>query len=382
VLAESFLEHHPDGRVTATIVDDDDAGERWRDEPFEALAPATLGLPAAELARLRTIYEPGPLSCALKPWMLRYAVAAGEPATHLDADCLVLGDLSDLPALAERHGVVLTAHALAPAPVADELAFVRWGTFNAGVLAAGQRGRAFLDWWAERCARHARTGFPPHVSSDQPWLALVPALFDHHVLDDGGVNVSGWSLHDRDVDWDGDRPAISGGPLRLFHFCGAFDPHAPLDYLPDGEQPDLGTSVRERPGAARVCELYARRLLAAGGGVAVAPSRFAALPDGTPLTTLMRVVYLDALLAAEASGSDEPPNPFADGAAPFLAWLGEPAGEGPASRYLAALRLTRPDVVAAFPAVPGADDEAYLGWVSEAAARGETDVPAALLPRT
>jgi hypothetical protein len=383
VLAESFLEQHPSGRVTAVVVDDDDASERWREEPFEALAPAALGLSAATVARLRLVYEAGPYACALKPHMLRLLVTRGTPAVHLDADCFVLGDLSPLAGLAAEHGVVLTAHSLTVAPPDAELSFVREGTFNAGVLAASPRALPFLDWWADRCEANGLTDPPPETTWDQVWLALVPTLFDHHVLRDPGVNVTGWSLHDRDVTWDGDLPSFAGEPLRCFHLCGSFDPSAPLDYHPDGGRPELGASIRERPGAARICEAYASRLLAAGGGESHDPAyRFGQLPDGTRLTPLMRRLYQRAVVGADGPERPPPDNPFLSGdAEPFLRWLRRPVAAGGAlSHYLAALRDTRPDVVAAFPAPTGRDEAGYLRWVAEAAARGEIDVPDTLLP--
>lgn len=379
-LTESFLEHHPEGRMVALIADEDSV-ESYEGEPFEALAPADVGLHSREIARLRMLYGPGAYTCALKPYVLRHLVAHDGAATYLDGDCLVYGDLSDLSRLAREHGVVLTAHSLTPMPITTaeppELGFVHRGVFNAGVLAVGRRGVPFLDWWRVRCARHAHD-----VGWDQIWLALVPALFEHHVLRDPGVNVNGWNLHDRDVEWNGDRPEIGGAPLRCFHFCGRFDPTAPLDYRPDGDRPHVGTPIEERPGAARVCEEYARRLLSAGYGAADRHYRFSTLPgDAGPVTATMRAVYRTALLAAERGEGPEPPNPFADhDAGPFLDWLAEcPAGGG-ISRYLLAVRAGRPDVTAAFPAVPGTDEARFLTWAGEAAAREEIAVPARLLP--
>lgn len=379
-LTESFLEHHPDGRMVALIADEDSV-EAYESERFEAIAPADVGLHPRETARLRMLYGAGAYTCALKPYVLRHLVSHDGEALYLDGDCMVYGDLSDLTRLAREHGVLLTPHSLTPTSIwtaePPELGFIHRGVFNAGVLAAGRRGVPFLEWWSARCARHAHG-----VGWDQIWLALVPALFEHHVLRDPGVNVNGWNLHDRDVEWNGARPEIGGAPLRCFHFCGHFDPAAPLDYRPDGDRPHVGTPIAQRPGAARVCEEYARRLVSAGHGATGRPYRFSILPgDAGRVTPTMRAVYRTALLAAERGDGPEPPNPFADhDAGPFLDWLAERPSGGGVSRYLLAVREGRPDVITTFPGVPGPDEERFLTWVGEAAARKEIAVPEGLLP--
>jgi hypothetical protein len=80
----------------------------------------------------------------------------------------------------------------------------------------------------------------------------------------------------------------------------------------------------------------------------------------------MRRAYREGLIAAEArSGDGEPPNPFAHGDGAFTAWLGEPRWLGSSvSRYLAAVRAERADLVAAFPDVPGEDDPGFLAWAA------------------
>jgi hypothetical protein len=98
----------------------------------------------------------------------------------------------------------------------------------------------------------------------------------------------------------------------------------------------------------------------------------------------MRELYREALAESREQGTPEPPSPYrAESAAAFLAWIREPqqgAASGPdVSRYLLRVWAERPELVAAFPDVPGIDSPRYLAWVSAEAAVPGVDVPAELL---
>jgi hypothetical protein len=377
VLARSFLDCHPGGRFAALVVDDFE-GTVGPDEPFEVLRPEDVGVERAELARMAVMYTPGALACALKPHVIR-ALLDEEPVTFLDADCIVFASLEPLFAAAAAHGTALTAHSLTPVPAAGaiptETLFLRHGTFNSGVLACGTAGRPFLDWWSERTARHTVMSHPQGLSLDQSWLSLVPALFDHAIVRDPGVNVMGWNIHDRDILWTDGVPAVPGGPLRCFHFAGSFDAQRPERFGPAPTRREPWPPVAERPGVTRMCEEYAARLLAEGyGRHRSTPSAYDALPDGTPIDDVMREAYREALLAVESNGYDEPPNPFAGStSADFRRWLAEPS-VGRVGPYLARVRARRHDLRDAFPLVPGKDEQGLIDWAPTAAARGEIDL--------
>jgi hypothetical protein len=377
VLAASFLDRHPGSRFVALVIDDP-VSTVGAGEPFEVVRPDDVGLPHAELARMALMYGPVALACALKPHVIR-ALARSEPVAFLDSDCVVYAGLEPLIEVAAQNGTALTAHSLTPypaeGPMPPETLFLRHGTFNAGVLASNARGVPFLDWWAERTARHTVRSDPDGLTLDQTWVSLVPALFEYGLVRDPGVNVMGWNIHDRDVSWDGDEPTVPGGPLRCFHFAGSFDPHQPERFGPAPDRHEPWPDLDQRPGVALLCRDYAARLLAAGYDEHRAtPSPYAHLPDGTPVDDLMRAAYREALLAAEAAGADEPPNPFAGApSADFRAWLVEPSPTGVAP-YLAQIRARRHDLIDAFPEVPGADGERLTQWAREAADRGEIDL--------
>ena len=301
VLAESLIEHHPGMSVVALALDgpSDPVGQ---DEPFEVLRPEDIGVERQELGRRALLYKPSELAWSFKAPLLRHLVErSGDSVVYLDADCVVYDDLGPLFEAVPAHGLALTAHSLTPAPAvgywATETFFQRHGVFNSGVIGAGPAGRPFLDWWTERTARYCEVDPERGLTGDQGWLTLVPALFDYTLVRDPGINVMGWSLHDRDIEWQGDRPTLGGVPLRCFHFAGPFDPRQPDDFRPIPEQREPWPPLAERPGAARLCEEYSRRVLAKGHlellGARPINDR---TPGGIALDPLLRGLYRAALL--------------------------------------------------------------------------------------
>jgi hypothetical protein len=376
VLAESLREHNPGMSVVALTVDaPSDANSS---EPFDILRPDDVGIDRAELSRRALLYKPSELAWTFKAPLLRHLVQqSGQPVAYFDSDCIAFDDVSPLYDAARPHGLALTAHSLTPAPAtgywAIETFFQRHGVFNSGAIAVTADGLPFLDWWAERTARYCEVDPERGLTGDQGWLTLVPALFDYTLVRDPGINVMGWSLHDRDIEWRGDKPMLDGQPLRLFHFAGPFDPTRPDDFRPIPEQLEPWPPLAERPGARRLCHEYSQRMLAAGHlECRATASPFETTPGGLSLGPLVRGLYRAELLA----DGPEPPNPFAAGDdSEFLEWLRSPRPGERLSRYLLGLRAQREDLVAAFPQVPGSDEEAFLRWTGEASARGEIVIP-------
>lgn len=314
-MARSFTEHHPDLEMVALVLDDDDRSV-GAGEPFTVARPDEVGLDRGELRRRGAMFGPHGLVSSTKSVLLRYLVSRHGVAVYLDADSRVYADLTHVFELADRHGVVLTPNLAWPLSAVEagyplEETFLKYSVFNGGFVAAGARGSGFLDWWCDRSARHCVEAPEQGYIYSEKWLTLVPAFFDHHVLHDPGVNVSWWNLFDRDVEWRGVAPSISGAPLRHFHFMG-LDPAHPVKLGRDDEAARANFPGFEgRPGTARLCREYAAEVMAAGFDEARrSPPPFVRLPDGRPFSPEARTRYREALEWAEASGSPEPPNPF------------------------------------------------------------------------
>ena len=394
VLARSFLDHHPRGRVVALVLDAPGEGLR-DDEPFEVVVPEDLFAPAErrELRRMVTIYSVMELATALKPFLLRHLVAArGEPATYLDPDIEVFAPLDDIAARAERHGIVLTPHRLSPVPgdgrQPDEQVFAKSGAYNLGFVAVSGAAAPFLDWWADRCRRDCLHEVPEGLFVDQRWVDLGAAYFAPDVLRDPGCNVAYWNLDERPLVTGAGGHTAGGAPLRFMHYSG-YDPGTPhLLTSYHGGRPRV---LLSRDGALRsLCDAYGRRLRAEGWdecrkldyGLA-----FAA--NGMVLDGLMRRIFLQELLRRERTLEpdvgpvDEVPDPYDAGTVEaFVAMLRTPfpASAAPRiSRYLHALHHSRPDLRAACPDLTGLAGNHYLAWIRDVGQR-ELGLPAEVIP--
>jgi hypothetical protein len=345
-----------------TVVLTDGPGGSSSNPDVRVISPLDLGVEERELHRRALLYDPQGLISSLRPLAISHLLDEGASSVLLlDADMLALGPLDDLWELAAEDGVLLSPHTLSvredEVGIRSDERYLLSGTFNGGLLGVGEHGRAFLHWMAARVARDCVRDLSRGLLYSQTWLNLVPALFDHQVLRDPGVNVTAHRLAGRDLEGTLAAPRLDGAPVRLFHFTG-FDPASPQTLCPYLEAP-YG-SLENRPLLSALCRRYAEALADYGWPSPVGYG-WARLACGLPVDEVMRNLYRSALLASEQGNGKEPPDPFdRDDPGRFLRWLREPSGE--LSHYLLALRAMREDLRARFPNVPGADTPAYVNW--------------------
>ncbi len=383
VLAESFLDHHPNGSFTVLLLDA--TAHDVSSERFEVLSPYDIGIDRREVHRMATIYDVKELATAVKPWLLRTLLARGsaEAAVYLDPDIEIFAPLDDVAELAHEHSIVLTPHITAPLPadglLPDDVMILQAGTYNLGFIAVGPGAAEFLDWWSARLARDCRVAIDRGQFVDQRWVDLVPVLFEHAILRDPTYNVAYWNLHERSFRWSGERYEVDGRPLRFFHFSG-FDP-TKSELL----STHLGRWTRvllsDHPELARLCSEYGQRLVERGYvRQKTLPYRFDSTATGVRVDTRIRRLYREALEESGRDGRPEPPDPFDPASADaFLDWLNEPAGPGGLSRYLHALYRERVDIQAAFPLVGHLHRDGFLHWVATVG-RHEEKISPELLP--
>jgi glycosyltransferase involved in cell wall biosynthesis/SAM-dependent methyltransferase len=374
VLARSFREHHPDGTCWVLVIDELDGRIDPAAEPFEVVTPADLGIERFDqMAALYSVLE---LSTAVKPWLVRHLLneRGVERITYLDPDIEVHDSLEEVDGLLRDHHLVLNPHLTSPMPrdgaKPSESDILIAGSFNLGFvgLAAGEDTDFLLDWWAERLETDCRVDPERGYFVDQRWMDFAPGLVPSlEVLRDPGYNVAYWNLPGRELARSDGSYTAGGRPLRFMHYSG-FDPATP-DVL---SKHQTRVRVGDDSVLAELCRSYAGRLLAAGHEAASAwEYTYDALPDGTRIDEHMRAVYREAV-QEEAL----PRSVFTeDGAEEFEAYLRGPAanaGRHGVTRYLAAVREARAELLDAFPSLEGARAQELAGWAD---AFGRHEVP-------
>ncbi len=328
VLAASYLHHHPDGQFWALLIDDLHGEVDELNEPFKALRLDELDLEPAEIHRMAMLFG-NRLIAAIKPWAFEHFIARGaEAALYVDSDFVVFDSLDAAGRAAAEHGVLVVPHVVQPVPddqhLPDETVILGVGTFNAGFFGVGRDSAGFLAFMKDRLRRECHTDVLGMRVNEQRWLDFVPALFDHVVLRDPGVDVAPWNVHERRLTRDRGRLLAGGSPLRAFHFSG-FDPRVPSvlsarDYWDRPRVP-----MDEEPVLIELCDNYRGALFDAGFEKAHrVPFAFDFLADGRPIYSSLRKLYATNLTRAETDGGALPPDPFDPSAmADFDQWMAE-----------------------------------------------------------
>ena len=361
ILARSFAEQVPDGRMVVLVLDPDPSTP-LTGEPFEVLTPHDIMSPV-EFGQMATMYTVVELATAVKPWLLEHLLPQAPAVSYFDPDIEFFSDPRFIDQLAREHGAVLTPHAIEPLPRGDALTpgedvILSAGIYNLGfVSVGGEMGLAVAKWWQSRLRRECIINPTSWRFVDQRWMDLAPGYFAPHILRHPGCNVAWWNLPNRDVrEYDG-RWTVNGEDLVFFHFSG-YDPRkSHLVSKHQGAAPRVLLS--ERPDVARLFAEYDAKLLAGGhAAISVIPYGLNKI-DGLVLDHRMRGLFRNALLETESEGIAPPPNPFTDGVPAFAKWLSAPttglADSRAPGRYLMDLYLQTPALRERFPGVPGPD---------------------------
>lgn len=171
------------------------------------------------------------LSTAIKP-AAALALLAREDCDlllYFDPDIVVFSPLDDLVDQLRSASVVLTPHLLQPEKELDavmdhELCALRHGVFNLGFFGVRdcEEGRAFLQWWHERCRISCRRDVEEGVFTDQKWLNFAPVFFPGaSILRSPRFNVAPWNINQRRLVGTFDEAfLVDGEPLGFYHFTG------------------------------------------------------------------------------------------------------------------------------------------------------------------
>ena len=355
VLAESFLEHHPDGTFVALLLDDLDREVDASAEPFRVLHLDEIGIAPPEIHRMAMMYDVLEFATAVKPWFLRTLLDQGlDHIAYFDPDIQVFAPLDDLAELARSHGIVLTPHTTEPLPrdglEPSERTLLISGMFNLGFIAVGAGSEPFLSWWRERLRWDCIVAPEKGYFVDQRWVDFVPTLFEHHIVRDPGCNVATWNLASRRVELRDGAYTVNGRPLRFFHFSG-FDSRTP-DVLSRFQSRAPRILLSEHQAVGGLCRDYASRLHERGHEQAAAREyAFAKLGNGRRIDEGLRRLSRSAFLDAARRGDPDPPDPFDSATAEaFVRWLGSShrlEARSKVGRYLRAVYEVDPDAVPA-----------------------------------
>lgn len=375
LLGRSFLDQHPDDRFVVLLVDDREIVAGTDDAGIEIARLSDLALTADELDRMRTIYDVMELSTAVKPAFLRLLLDRDDLAVYIDPDVFVYRPFAELVEAARTAGIVLTPHVLTPIPrdgmAPSERNIMQSGMFNLGFIAVGEPARSFLDWWQERLLVDAVSDVEANLFTDQRWIDWVPALFDHVVCRDPGMNIAWWNIHERRLERRDGEVLANGAPVRFVHFSG-YSPALP-ETLSKHQVPTPRTAHEPGLVIRDLAEAYGAALLASGHADRIeVPYQWAETADGIELTPVVRAVVRTGLLRGARSGCEVAgidtsiPMAFGPSATAFRAWLEEPVAGSETVRFArieVGLWERRPDLRAAFPDRDGADAARFRHWL-------------------
>ena len=295
VLANSFLEHHPGGRVFVLLVDRLEGEFLPESEPFTLIEVEELDT-IPELPSFLFKYSLLECNTAAKPFLLEYLLDTFglDDLIYLDPDILVLREFEALWPLLRASSIVITPHMTQPVDDGcrpGEIEILLAGIYNLGFIAIRDTDttRRFLRWWQDRLHERCVSAQSKGLFVDQRWIDLILGYFEGvHILREPGYNVAYWNLHERKVarsDPDGFR--VNGQPLYFFHFSGI-----ELDRMEGVSKHQNRFELAELGEAASLFYHYRDRLVEAGHEVS---SRwrytFGYYDDGRPISNRARRHY-------------------------------------------------------------------------------------------
>jgi glycosyltransferase involved in cell wall biosynthesis len=356
VLAESFLEFHPESKFYLLLVDGGTKPDLGPGYPgIRVITPSDLDLDQEEFERMTIYYDVTELSTALKPLGMKYLLDQGsEIAIYLDPDIQVFSELVEIPKHLLSASIALTPHTLHEIPRdglrPSDFDIMASGTFNLGFIAIRKCDESyeFLRWWNERLIFDCIADIENNLFTDQRWIDFVPSYFSFSVIRNYGYNIAYWNLHERKISEFESKLFANGEPLRFFHFSG---------YKPDNPWV-LSKHVADRPRVLMSAQPLVKELADGYGELAkshssaagiVAQYGFSEFKGQIKLTPEIRRRYRKEVISAIKNGAEFPPF-GSDPESVILDWLNRQIPEsGRLNVALYDVWKGRPDLQLAFP---------------------------------
>lgn len=231
LLTESFLQHHPDGKVYALFIDRT-AG--YVDFTKEKFLPVRLqDVPIPNVTGLAAKYDLVEFATAIKPFFMTHLFKSTqvESLCYFDPDIMFFSPMGEVFELLKSENILLTPHICHPYrdPGGDlgkddraEVMLLGCGAYNLGFVGvrASDESVRFLNWWGRRTRNHCFRRLPS-MFYDQRWVDLVPAMFEKvRILRSPSYNVARWNLTQRPISMQGGKWFASEMLIKFFHFSG------------------------------------------------------------------------------------------------------------------------------------------------------------------
>lgn len=268
VLAESVKQFHPEIDVYLLVVDTLPEGFSLENEAFDHIVAAQdLGI--EDFERWVFGHRIVEACTAVKPFMLRHLLQKDyEQVIYFDPDIAIFTTLESIYEGLEKGSVVMTPHINVPEATTEaikdnELNSLKHGLYNFGFVAVNndETGRAYADWWAERCYFRCFDDIAGGNFTDQKWNDLVPIFFDNvHLLKHSGCNVATWNYAQRKLEGSLEKGITANGQPLVFHHFTGFDSGAHL-LMRDKYGKDMPAALELSHWYTDSCDKYAQENL-------------------------------------------------------------------------------------------------------------------------
>lgn len=292
VLATSVKKFHPEIDMFLLVTDKLPQGFSLENEAFDKIVAAEdLGIENFEQWIFgHRIVE----ACtAVKPFMLRHLLEQGyEQVIYFDPDIAIFTTLESVFDGLNKGSVVMTPHINVPETTLEaikdnELNSLKHGLYNFGFVAVNndKTGKAYANWWAERCYFRCFDDIAGGNFTDQKWNDLVPIFFDNvYLLKDSGCNLATWNYAQRKLEGSLKDGITANGDALVFHHFTGFDSGAHL-LMRDKYGKDMPAALELSHWYVDACNEYSEEKLEA------VPWAYGFYDNGEPVQAHHRKLY-------------------------------------------------------------------------------------------
>lgn len=232
LLARSVKKYIPGAKMVLGLPDKMTADVDYRKYDFDEVIPVSEKLIARPHYKgwvySHAIVE---LATAIKPYILCELLTRSdcEAVLYFDPDIVLFSDLEDMLSEFKENSILLCPHVTIPereyqSIIDNELGSLKYGVYNFGYVGVKNSpdGKAFAEWWRDRCGEWCYDDIPFGVFTDQKWSDLVPCLFDGvKVLRSPRFDVATWNTTCRRFAGSfKDGFTVNGEKLGFYHFTG------------------------------------------------------------------------------------------------------------------------------------------------------------------